>query len=52
VREFAVKKPTGALLALLCLFAGIIIGFLLSPAKRGIQIGNNSGNTIYLPKKD
>jgi hypothetical protein len=26
---------------------GVIVGFLISPVKKGIEIGNNSGNTSY-----
>lgn len=46
------KKVTGILLAIACLFTGIAIGFLISPIKGGI--GNNAGNTInkYYTKKE
>ena len=32
---------------------GIVLGFLISPVKKGIDIGNNSGNTVnnYYDKK-
>jgi len=45
------KKLTGLLLALTSLFVGIILGFLLSPVKHGINIGNDSGNS-HLPAKE
>ena len=32
-----------------CFFAGAVAGFLISPIKKGIYCGNNSGNT-YLGK--
>lgn len=33
-------------LSVLCaLFLGIVIGFLLSPIKKGLEFGNNAGNT-------
>ena len=32
------------LLAAACLFAGVILGFLLAPIKKGIYCGNYSGN--------
>jgi hypothetical protein len=38
------KKLTAFLLSTALFFAGITIGFLLSPIKKGICIGNNSGN--------
>ncbi len=46
------NKITGILLAITCLFAGIVIGFLISPVKDGF--GNNSGNTnnYYGDKKE
>lgn len=37
------RTSTAILTALLTFFAGIFVGFLLSPVKRGI--GNNCGNT-------
>ena len=37
-------KSTGFLLSAAMLFLGIIIGFVLSPIKSGLSIGNNSGN--------
>lgn len=37
------KKSTAFWIALACLFTGIGIGFLVSPAKNGF--GNNNGNT-------
>jgi hypothetical protein len=39
-------KKSELILSTLCgLFFGIIIGFLIAPIKKGIEIGNNSGNT-------
>lgn len=35
------RKLTGFLLSMLCLFIGITIGFLAAPIKKGITIGNN-----------
>ncbi len=37
------RKLTVTLLVLLCLFLGMVLGFLLAPVKGGF--GNNSGNT-------
>lgn len=31
--------------------AGVVIGVMVSPVKRGIYCGNNNGNT-HLPPKD
>lgn len=39
------KKSEIILTGLLCFFIGIVFGFLLSPIKKGIDIGNDSGNT-------
>ena len=39
------KKSTAALLSIICLLAGAILGFLIAPAKGGI--GNNCGNTTH-----
>lgn len=39
-------KRSEVILATLCgFFFGVIIGFLLSPIKKGLEFGNNSGNT-------
>ncbi len=35
------------LLSTLMLLLGILLGFLCSPIKHGLNIGNNSGNTNY-----
>lgn len=46
------KKSTAFLLTNVCFLLGIVIGFLLSPAKKGF--GNNSGNNTnyyYLDEK-
>lgn len=37
-------KKTAFLLSATFLFLGVIIGFLVSPVKYGVAIGNNSGN--------
>ncbi|MBC8559802.1 hypothetical protein [Fumia xinanensis] len=48
------KKSSAALLSIICLLTGIILGFLIAPAKGGI--GNNCGNTTHnhyrLPDSD
>lgn len=46
------KKREIFTLTVLAFFAGIVFGFLISPAKKGI--GNECGNTInnYYDKKD
>jgi hypothetical protein len=39
-------KKSEVVLASLCgLFLGMVIGFLIAPIKKGIEFGNNSGNT-------
>ncbi len=39
-------KKSEVILATLCgFFFGVIIGFLVAPIKKGVDIGNNSGNT-------
>ena len=38
------RKMT-TLIGLVCLLAGVIVGFLLAPVKKGIYCGNNSGNS-------
>lgn len=38
------KKLTAFLLGTTLFFSGLTLGFLLSPIKKGIFIGNNSGN--------
>ena len=38
-------KKEGRLLALLCLFLGMVLGFLMAPMKAGVSFGNN--NTVY-----
>lgn len=38
------KKSTVALLCSTMLLLGTLLGFLLSPIKKGLYIGNNSGN--------
>lgn len=39
------KKSTVALLSVICLLAGTVLGFLIAPAKAGV--GNNCGNTTH-----
>ena len=41
-------KNKNILIMIICLFGGIIIGFLLAPIKQGI--GNNCGNQHYYNK--
>lgn len=38
------RKLTGFLLATTMFFMGVTLGFLFAPIKKGICIGNNSGN--------
>jgi hypothetical protein len=38
------KKSTGFLLATTMFFMGVTIGFLFAPIKKGVYVGNNSGN--------
>lgn len=38
------NKSTGIIFGAAVFFAGVICGFFLSPIKKGIYIGNNSGN--------
>lgn len=38
------KKTLAFLMSAAFFFAGITLGFVLSPIKKGIFIGNNSGN--------
>lgn len=47
------KKVEIVVAALGGLFLGIIIGFLIAPIKKGIEIGNNAGNSTsyYYDKK-
>ena len=44
-------KNEKILLGTACFFAGAVVGFLISPIKKGIYCGNNSGNNyIYMVK--
>lgn len=45
------SKLTGFLLSLACLFIGIVAGFMMAPIKKGISIGNNSGNN-FVPRNE
>lgn len=38
------ERKEKMLIAMTCLFAGMVIGFLIAPIKGRIQCGNNSGN--------
>lgn len=39
-------KRSVAVLSTLCAFLfGVIVGFVLSPIKKGIEVGNNNNNT-------
>ncbi|ROR25741.1 hypothetical protein EDD66_11098 [Mobilisporobacter senegalensis] len=40
------------LLASTCILAGIIVGFLIAPIKKGIQCGNNNGNTTVYGEEE
>lgn len=44
------KKSTPFCISLISLLSGIVIGFCLSPIKRGI--GNNCGNTYHIYKEE
>lgn len=46
------KKSTICLLCSTMLLFGTLLGFLLSPIKKGLYIGNNSGNTNSDPHSD
>ena len=39
-------KTTLILLSVVCFLLGVILGFVFSPIKKGISIGNNSGNNF------
>ncbi len=30
-----------------CLLAGMVLGFMMAPVKKGIYCGNNNGNTQF-----
>ena len=54
--KLAEKKPTGASngnvwKCVSFLLIGLIVGYLLSPAKGGVLIGSFNGNGIHLPEK-
>ena len=40
------------LLAICTFFAGVIVGFFLSPIKKGVKIGCNNGNCTYKKEDD
>lgn len=41
------NKREAFFLSAFMLFLGVVIGFLCSPVKHGLSIGNNSGNNYY-----
>lgn len=41
----SMKKSEIALLSLCSFLIGLVLGFLLAPIRKGVEIGNNSGNT-------
>lgn len=46
-------RKSELILATLCsFFFGVILGFLIAPIKKGIEIGNNSGNMTKYGCKD
>lgn len=38
------KDKETLLLSTTCFFAGVVVGFLIAPIKKGVYCGNNSGN--------
>lgn len=47
VKEVFEREWSGeekVLIMLCCVFLGVIYGFLISPIKKGISVGNNNGN--------
>ncbi|MBB2181527.1 hypothetical protein H0486_01285 [Lachnospiraceae bacterium MD1] len=47
------KKSEKALPVICGFLFGVVVGFLLSPIKKGFEIGNNCGNcTNYYDKKE
>ena len=38
------QKSTVILTAMVCFLSGVILGFLVAPAKKGIYCGNHNGN--------
>lgn len=45
-------KKMYTLFGIACFFAGIVVGFLISPIKNGASWGNNNGNTTNNVFKD
>ncbi len=39
------KRVEIILLSTCTFLAGLVLGFLIAPVKKGLEIGNNSGNT-------
>ncbi|MDF2513349.1 MAG: hypothetical protein K0S04_3215 [Herbinix sp.] len=39
------KKNEIILLSVCTFLGGLVLGFLIAPIKKGLEIGNNSGNT-------
>lgn len=46
------NKMTAFLISTICFLLGLVLGFLIAPIKKGIQIGNNSGNNYVAKSKD
>lgn len=38
-------KPEVILLSISTFLGGLVVGFFIAPIKKGLEIGNNSGNT-------
>jgi hypothetical protein len=43
----AMNKSEKIFIGLFGFLLGMVVGFLISPVKKGIEVGNNSGNTSY-----
>ncbi|HHV09805.1 MAG TPA: hypothetical protein GXX75_05960 [Clostridiales bacterium] len=39
------KKSEIIFLSVCAFLSGLVLGFLIAPIKKGLEIGNNSGNT-------
>ena len=46
IKKAQEDKLTLILLSVVCFLLGVVLGFLLSPVKKGIAIGNNNGNNF------
>jgi asparagine N-glycosylation enzyme membrane subunit Stt3 len=49
--EKTMQKSTLILTAMVCFLSGIILGFLMAPAKKGMYCGNNNGNVYGTGKE-